>query len=240
MPTVQTLNKVVQNLRNFATAHKQINHFDFCEEWDFATSGTVNLPAMLTVLQPSTIQNNTLTYTFKVYFGDLVHKDLSNKAEVLSDMEQLALDFIYQMQHPDYDWVFDTSNLVLNDFEDSFDCELYGYWMIAKIKIPSPFDRCAIPQTTVNTGSTGCPVVTIRNSDGTINTTVASGGTYTLAAGGACADATVSNSDDSYSVSVASGGALELADNSYIIQVDGVTQETVTGASIKTQLITIN
>lgn len=175
-----TLNSHVTSLNDFATAHQQLNHFFFGEEYNFATSGVVNAPVMIATLQPETIQSSTLTRSFKIYFGDLVHKDLSNRSEVLSDMEQVALDFIYQMQHPDYEWVFDTSNLVLNDFEDSFDCELYGYWLIARFKISSPFDRCAIPQTPASIAVGACPVVTIKNSDGTINTTVASGGVYTL------------------------------------------------------------
>lgn len=177
-----TLNQVVKNQSDFASAHQQINHFFFGEEWDFASSGVVNTPAMISVLQPATVTGSTLTHTFKVYFGDIVHKDLSNKSEVLSDMMQVALDFIYQFQHPDYEWVFDTSNLVLNDFEDSFDCELYGYWLTCRLKLSSPFDRCAIPQTPASITASGCPVVTIRNSDGTVSTTVAAGGTYTLSA----------------------------------------------------------
>lgn len=142
----KTLNQVIQSQSDFAVNHQQINHFFFGEEWDFATSGTVNCPAMISVLQPIVVQGSVCTYSFKIYFGDIVHKDLSNKNEVLSDMHQLAMDFIGQFQHPDYDWVFETDNITLNDFEDSFECELYGFWLIAKLKVAMPFDRCAIPQ----------------------------------------------------------------------------------------------
>lgn len=142
-----TLNEVVQSLNDIATNHQQINHFFFGEEWDFATSGTVNCPAMITVLQPLPLVGSTLTYVFKVYIGDLVQKDLSNKTEVLSDCLLIALDVVYQLQHNDYAWVLDNkNNIVFNDFEDSFDCELYGYWFEIRLKVSSPFDRCAIPQ----------------------------------------------------------------------------------------------
>ena len=141
-----TLNQVVKSLNDIATAHQQINHFFFGEEWDFATSGVVNAPVMITVLQPSSLSGSTLTYDFKVYIGDLVSKGLRNKADVLSDTLQIALDVIYQLQSPDYDGVVNTE-ITLNDFEDSFDCELYGHWFSLKIKYSNPFDRCAIPQT---------------------------------------------------------------------------------------------
>lgn len=143
---MKSLNQVVKSLNDIADNHQQINHFFFGEEFDFDTSGTVNASAMIVVLQPSSLQGSTLTYSFKVYVGDLVHKDLSNKTDVLSDTMLIALDIIYELQDPDYDGVVDT-NITLNDFEDSFDCELYGHWFDLKIKYSNPFDRCAIPQT---------------------------------------------------------------------------------------------
>jgi len=140
-----TLNQAVKALSDIATAHPQINHFFFGEEFDFAASGVVNMPAMIVVLEPSLLQGSTLTYNFKIYIGDLVHKDLSNKLEVLSDTLLICTDIIALLQNPSYDWVFDASNVVLTDFEDSFDCELYGHYFNLKIKTSAPFDRCAVP-----------------------------------------------------------------------------------------------
>jgi len=142
-----TLNNVIQELNNIATNHLQINHFFFGEEWEFASSGVVNCPAMIAVLEPAMLEGSTLTHSFKIYIGDLVQKDLSNKKEVLSDCLLIALDVIYQLQQNDYDWVLaNKSSITLNDFEDSFDCELYGYYFQIKLKLSSPYDRCAIPQ----------------------------------------------------------------------------------------------
>jgi len=141
-----TINQVVKNLNNIAENHKQINHFFFGEEYDFASSGVVNCPAMIVVLEPSLLQTSVLTYNFKIYIGDLVQKDLSNKTEVLSDTLLILLDVIYQVQSTIYDWSFDTSSITITDFEDSFDCELYGNWCNMKLRISSPFDRCSIPQ----------------------------------------------------------------------------------------------
>ena len=141
-----TLNQTVKSLNDIANNHLQINHFFFGDEWDFATSGTVNCPAMITVLEPAIWEGSTITHTLKIYIGDLVQKDLSNKVEVLSDCQLIALDVIYQLQNPDYEWVLINKNsITLNDFEDSFDCELYGYWFQIKLKLSAPYDRCAIP-----------------------------------------------------------------------------------------------
>mgnify|MGYP007090446327 FL=1 len=66
---------------------------------------------------------------------------------MLSDCQLIALDVIYQLQQNDYDWILaNKSSITLNDFEDSFDCELYGYYFQIKLKLSNPYDRCAIPQ----------------------------------------------------------------------------------------------
>jgi hypothetical protein len=139
-----TLNQAVRTLSDFAGSHQQINSFTFCEPADFATSGVVDMQTMIAVLQPTQLSGSTLTYDFKIYIGDLVHKDLSNKTEVLSDTLQSCLDLIWHLQRPEFEGVIDT-NIQINDFEESFDCELYGHWFDLKIKTSNPFDRCAIP-----------------------------------------------------------------------------------------------
>lgn len=141
-----TLNQVIKKLNEIADNHQQINHFFFGETFDFASSGVVNCPVMIAVLQPLPYSKNTLTYNFNIIIGDIVHKDLSNKTEVLSDTLQIALDVIYKLQDPTYDWILDNvNNITLNDFEDEYDIELYGYFFEIRLKVASPFDRCAIP-----------------------------------------------------------------------------------------------
>lgn len=139
-----TLNQVVKSLNDFADDHAQIGHFFFGQEPNFDTSGTTNGVSMIVDTEPHPLSESTLTYTFKVYMGDLVHKDLSNRTEVLSDTLLIMLDLIAWAQHPDRDWAFERSSTI-TEFDDSFDCEMYGHWAIIKLKTSSPFDRCAIP-----------------------------------------------------------------------------------------------
>lgn len=178
---MKSLNQVVKSLNDIADNHLQINHFFFGEEWDFASSGVVNTTAMIVVLQPSTLAGSTLTYDFKIFIGDLVQKDLSNKTEVLSDTMQVALDVIWQLQDPNYEGVVDT-NITLNDFEDSFDCELYGHWFDLKIKYSNPFDRCAIPIIPID-NSLPLNGVTIYDIEGNLIATIAPGGSYIIPGG---------------------------------------------------------
>lgn len=139
-----TLNQTVKSLNDFATAHSQIGHFFFGETPNFDTSGTTNGVCMIVDTEPFPLSESTLTYVFKVYMGDLVHKDLSNRTEVLSDTLQILLDLVAWAQHPDREWVFERSTNI-EEFNDSFDCELYGQWITIKLKTSAPFNRCAIP-----------------------------------------------------------------------------------------------
>jgi len=146
---MRTRNQVVKALNDIADSHLQIKHFFEGNEFDFASSGVVNFCAMIAVAEPSILEGSTLTHIFKIYIGDLVHKNLSNRREVLSDCQLIALDVLYELQDPTYDWVLiNKGNITLTDFEDSFDCELYGYYFEIRLKLPAPYDRCAIPVTT--------------------------------------------------------------------------------------------
>jgi len=142
-----SLNQIVKELRTIADNHPQINHFFEGEEYNFASSGVVNCPAMIVVPQPHKLSGSVLKYNFKIYIGDLVHKDLSNRPDVLSDTLQILLDVIYKLQAPEFEGVIDTE-IQLNDFEDSFDCELYGYWSNISIRFSNPFNICAVPEIT--------------------------------------------------------------------------------------------
>lgn len=180
----KTLNQVIKSLNDIADNHQQLNHFFFGEMYDFATSGDTQYPAMAVEKEPDLLEGSTLKMNFNLYFIDLVHKDISNRQEVLSDMQSVALDVIYQLTHPDYDWVIDSSSITLNDFVDRFDDEVTGYWFKLTLKISSPFDRCAIPQTPLSIATTICAPVSIYNSAGTLIATVASGGSYTESGSG--------------------------------------------------------
>lgn len=140
-----TLNNVVKQLNNFADSHGQVKSFFYGELYDFAASGDIYYPAMAVVSEPNIYSGNTLTYNFNVYFMDRVHKDISNRVEVLSDMQLVCLDLLaYLSRTVELDFMVDR-NITLNDFVDSFDGEVSGYWFNLAIKTKLPLDRCALP-----------------------------------------------------------------------------------------------
>lgn len=141
-----TLNQIKQQLNNIAIAHSNINHFHFGEIYDFATSGIVDYPAMAAERNPVQYINNSLKYSFNIYVMDLVHKDVSNRDEVLSDSLQICIDILAMLDRTE-GFVFTIEkNVTFNDFIDSFDQEVSGYWFKLDIKTPAPLDNCAVPK----------------------------------------------------------------------------------------------
>lgn len=140
-----TLNQAVKNLEYIATAHNQINSFFFGELYDFASSGTINYPAMAVTLEPTPYANGVLTRSFNIYILDLVHKGIGNSVDVLSDTEQICVDVISLLQDSElYDWVVDF-NTTLNDIQGGTDDEVYGYWFNLRMRMPAPRNKCAVP-----------------------------------------------------------------------------------------------
>lgn len=141
----QTLNQILKQLSNVADAHANINSFFEGEMYDFASSGLVRYPAMAVVKNPFIYDSNNLTYSFNIYIMDLVHKDASNRTEVLNDTLQICMDVLALLDR-NFDVVGQINTKVtFNDFIDSFDQEVSGYWFELKIKVPYVLDECAVP-----------------------------------------------------------------------------------------------
>lgn len=164
-----TLNQVVQNLSNIASAHNQIKHFYFGELYDFAASGTTEYPAMVVSLEPTPFQTNVLIYSFNVYIIDLVHKGISNSTEVLSDTLQTCTDITSIVSNPVYSWSSERNQL-FNDIQGGLDDGEYGFWFNLKLRVARPIDRCQVP--TIGVIDVIVPAENITNNllaeDGTI------------------------------------------------------------------------
>lgn len=145
-----TLNEVVTQINNWATAHKQINHFKQGNPWEFNTSGTTQFPAMLLEPQATTLAEKTATFSFTAWFMDLVDNAEGNEQEVLSDMHLVALDFVAQLTNTDYDWKFDRTGSPMEPFTEFLDGELSGWRIDVSLVVPFDYNKCQIPQLAIN------------------------------------------------------------------------------------------
>ncbi len=177
-----TLNQIIKNLNNIANAHYQINSFGNGSVIEFATSGITNYPAMWVDYEPPQLQGNAFQNVLRIYIMDRLIKGKKNELELFSDIQQICLDIIAQLNSNIYGWKLVSDNITLNPFsEPRFDDEDAGYYFDVTLKVPFTFDRCQIPfDSSITNPSVSSGLVTIVNQNGTVITTLKGGEIYTV------------------------------------------------------------
>jgi hypothetical protein len=103
---------------------------------------------MAVELTPTTYQRGVLIQSFNIYIMDLVHKDIRDRQDVLSDTQLTCLDIIALLDRDTrYDWHINRDNIVFTDFVDRFDQEVSGHWFKLDFRTPYPLDKCQVPLT---------------------------------------------------------------------------------------------
>jgi hypothetical protein len=148
---MQTVNQILSQFLDIASAHRQINSFGFGEIQDYATSGTTNYPAMWVDIGDCSIGGNEdeqSLYTqqsYTIWIIDRLQKGKGNLEDVFSDTQQIVLDVIAQLNKSGYEFVVDIGNQLTPIFDKFHDDELAGFSFNLVIKQNYDRDRCAIP-----------------------------------------------------------------------------------------------
>jgi hypothetical protein len=156
-----SLNQIEKTLQNFVNAHQILNSYGFGELADVAqgvasytinknASGTNDLvyPSMWATPTPSGITRHWIEYKLSIIVFDLVHKDESNKIEVLSDCIQILEDLINYLRQPAYEDYFSIDNeysFTADPFTDRFNDEVSGWAMEITVKVPNENNICTLP-----------------------------------------------------------------------------------------------
>lgn len=164
-----TLNQVITNLSNIASAHYQLKSFGNGSIQEFATSGTTNYPAMWVDYEPSALRGREYFHTLRIYVCDRLIKGKKNELEVFSDTQQICLDILAQVQSNIYGWKLVSDSVTLSPFsEPRMDDEDAGYYFDLTLKVPFEYNRCQIPFTAAITNPSQYPPST-GGAGGTIN-----------------------------------------------------------------------
>lgn len=173
-----TLNQINKAFSDIAIAHKQINTYGMGDIWELETSGVVRYPLLWAYPDTSRFEQNTYVSVWTLYVMDIVHKDERNEVDVMSDMELVALDLIALLKNPTYDFDLNTDSITFERFNESRTNNVAGVWIQVELRMPAPNDRCAVPSSTIGTG-TNINYVTIINAvTGATITQVAAPGSY--------------------------------------------------------------
>lgn len=140
---MNTLNQIHDKLRKFANDHLQIQGFGFGDRWEVGDNIAQQL--MWVVPGDTIVKNNRLQRHFIVFFEDLVNKSQNNQTDVLSDMEQVGLDFIsFLKQSKDINFKLENEPK-LTPYTEKTDNETTGWYCDVDISCGFNYDECAIP-----------------------------------------------------------------------------------------------
>ena len=96
-----SLNQKIQLFEDKKANHDILSNgtFFFGNPNDIGMSEEVTYPLWFCWIENSTINGNNLVTSFKFGFMDLVHKDISNQTDVLSEQQLIALDIYSQLKY---------------------------------------------------------------------------------------------------------------------------------------------
>lgn len=151
---LQSLNQHISLFSTFATNHEIINSFGFgdASEWyeklkdNSGTGDKLIYPAMFVSYDRSRPEDTVLYRDYTIFFLDIQHHDESDEDEILSDMEQVALDFKAYVKKAIIGQVITASEIVPIT-EGGVDY-LAGVQFTFSIKQPLQNDYCSTPLNT--------------------------------------------------------------------------------------------
>lgn len=185
---MKTLNQHISIFRTFANNHLQIHSFGVGDLPEFNSSGVV-YPFMGVIPTDTSISEGTLTDTYDIVFADLVRHDEINEEYVISAMKQVGLDLMAYLEKSaalgTLSDIIKSATMV--PFVERFDDSTAGWVLSLSFEQAMQYDYCNVPILSRPSSGSVCPDVTIYNADGTVNTVVVAGGSYTLSGSGSYA-----------------------------------------------------
>ena len=147
---IQTLNQHIKLFSDFATAHKQINSFDFGDPWEWYNSnkeGTDKLiyPAMFVAAGQTSVVDRALTTTYSIFVCDLVRHAEINENDVLSDTKLISLDLLaYLRKELSGAYALDL-NVTLQPFSERGTDYVAGWQFDINFRETLEYNNCQIP-----------------------------------------------------------------------------------------------
>jgi len=157
MTYILTLNQIVNLMITFKNGNLFLNDFGFGNTFDIGTSRQMRFPYMWVTPQPSSISNENKTnipsYNFSVIFADRLNDEdnsdgangeqSNNGQEILSDMFQVAQDFITYINSLKTYGVILEDGITITPTMDATDDKVNGW--VLDIALKTKFSNCQLP-----------------------------------------------------------------------------------------------
>lgn len=246
----RTYNIIIDRIRAFAEGHYMIAGFSHGQT-DVKDLDKFPVYPHLHVVPESFVgSQGAKTYNIRFILFDLPRTQDDKpdyQKEIISDLSQVLEDFVNEIMIGQTLFGLESAdiaieqNYTINPFMEEFEQCVTGVDCTFGIIVPFTYNACALPASWTNpSGGLICPNVTV-NVNGEFFQSAPAGSTVNVDCGTIpCDDATVENSDESFSEQVAAGDILVLEDYTIEVNVDGVTEETVTAPAMTNVTLNIN
>lgn len=143
-----TLNRLITEIQTFVTNHDALNTFVFGDPWEQAAKSDIKYPLLFCMIEPSTVEGTSETFTLSVTICDLERTDKTNTVRILSDCKRYCNDFITYFAQANFtdDFQLDET-LTFDPFVESFNDNCAGWTFLANFKQPFRWDLCSVPYT---------------------------------------------------------------------------------------------
>lgn len=139
--------QIIEDLKEIARAHEQINSYGFGEleqiTMDVETEKEPLYTKMYVIPDTTVLNQNQLTYNFKIIILDRINNDLSNQRNVMSDTLEIIKDVFTILYLSEYESEW---NATIDPFIERFETILGGWTMNITITQPFDYNRCDLPE----------------------------------------------------------------------------------------------
>jgi hypothetical protein len=141
-----SLNQLIKIFNDFADSHLQINSFGFGEIWEANGNPktTGNTPTLWVFPIQSTINDNTIVFSFDDRCWDLVTKGEANENDVLSDTHQILVDFVNYIKNSSFEYITSGSPSC-TPFTEQLADDVTGWQCSIDIEVNKIDSDCQIP-----------------------------------------------------------------------------------------------
>lgn len=141
-----SLNQILIKLEEIQTEHAQLNDFYFGHPADAEDSGALRYGLMIVQLEDGSLAKRINTTKLNIAICAKVFADESNKAEVLSDTQLIALDVYAQLyEYLDANDIELTPDVPFNPLQAVWDTSVWGWEMVITINQFYSRDTCQVP-----------------------------------------------------------------------------------------------
>jgi len=156
--------QIIQDFKEIADAHEQINSFGFGEleqiTMDIETEKEPKYTKMYMIPDTTILNENQLTYNFKIIILDRINNDLSNQRDVMSDTLEIVKDVFTILYLSEYESEWNAS---VNPFLERYETILGGWTMDLTITQPFDYNRCDLPERPFTAGKKWYEVAELWN-----------------------------------------------------------------------------